>query len=104
MRILTLALTLLAGGCLRPHTETPPIPAGTLPCAFGAADSAWLARAVGEWRRVGERVLELEPRPLPPLVLFDTRCAFHVTADGPWKVTAAAHGGLVRLLVVRCLQ
>ena len=97
MRILTLALTLLAGGCLRPETETRPEPAGAAPCAFGDADSAWLARAVGEWRRVGERALELEPLPLPPLVLFDTRCAYHVTADSSWKVTAVAHGGLVRL-------
>lgn len=97
MRILTLALAILAAGCARSGTPIHPASAGSAPCAFGAADSAWLARALGEWRRIGEQALKLEPRPLPPLVLFDTRCAYHVTANGSWRVTASAHGGAVRL-------
>lgn len=97
MRILTVALTLLAGGCAHSRTPLIPGPAGSAPCAFGGADSAWLARAIGEWRRVGERALDLERGALPPLVLFDTRCTHHVTANEPWTVTSAAHGGAVRL-------
>lgn len=42
-------------------------------------------------------MLKLDPRPLAPLVLFDPRCVYHVTANDSWKVTAAAHGGAVRL-------
>ena len=61
------------------------------------ADSVWLTRAMFQWRQIGEPLLRIEPGPFPPLILFDTECAYHVNPVERWIVTASAHGGTVRL-------
>lgn len=99
MRHLTL-LVLATVGCASPPHRTPATaspPAETAGCVFADVDSSWLARAIQQWNQVGARVLELPPAALPPLILFDTRCVYHVTAGASWTVTATAHGGRIRL-------
>ena len=49
------------------------------------------------WTEVGERLLRVEPRPFPTLILFDNECAYHVNPAERWHVTATSHGGSVRL-------
>lgn len=90
------ALAMATVGCA-PGTPRPPTAHPAATCALAPADSAWLARAITGWHDIGERALELDPGPLPPLVLFDTRCVYDVTVGQRWSVTAAAHGGAVRL-------
>lgn len=59
---------------------------------------------MSQWRQIGEPLLQIEPGPFPALVLFDTRCAYHVNPQEPWIVNASAHGGTVRLPNGRAIQ
>jgi hypothetical protein len=69
-----------------------------------AADSVWLARAISEWRQIGEPLLRVDPKPFPPLILFDTGCAYDVNPVERWNVTGKAHGGTIRLPNGRSIQ
>jgi hypothetical protein len=98
MRNLTL-LVLVAAGCAGStparQATAPTSSAGV--CTLSVPDSSWLSRAIGQWQLVGQRALELEPAPLPLLILFDTRCVYHVTVAANWGVTAGRHGGRIDL-------
>jgi hypothetical protein len=105
-----LALALAAGGpagaqagragtprAAPPHAA-PPRPAAA-PCTMGAADRAWLERALAGWAVAEREALRLTPTPLPAAVVFDARCAFTAPAGaaGPVAWRGAAHGGRVAL-------
>lgn len=81
--------------CARPGA--PDLTPGRFGCALPPADSVWLTRAMSQWRQIGEPLLRIEPRPFPPLILFDTECAYHVNPVERWNVTAAVHAGTIRL-------
>jgi hypothetical protein len=50
-------------------------------CEFPAAEIHWLQRALDGWEQVSRDFLELDPTPLPWIVLFDASCAWHLTPE-----------------------
>lgn len=102
MRVLTPCLLIAALNCAR--TGPPDLTPGGAECVLPAADSVWLTRALSQWRHIGEPLLRLEPRPFPPLILFDTRCAYNVNPVEGWQVTGSAHGGTILLPNGRPIQ
>ena len=66
-------------------------------CSFAPEDSTWLARAMSNWTQVGEKLLRVESRPFPFLILFDDECVYQVNPGDRWHVTAEPHRGSVRL-------
>ena len=60
------------------------------PCAFPAAEIAWLQRALDGWDRVSRQFLRIDASPLPWIVLFDTSCVWHLSSDGSLNPDAVA--------------
>ena len=98
-------LRLFAFGCSpKPGPATGPARVATLPlepCTISADDVGWFARSVDAWQHTRERHLLLPPDTLPPIILFDRRCVYHVdvgsAARGGADFNGALHHGLVRL-------
>ena len=68
------ALALLATACAtRRESPPPPVPS--------AEDVRLIQRALDGWERAARELLGLEPEPLPWIVLFDLRRAWHLAAD-----------------------
>lgn len=83
-------------------------------CPLQAADRVWVEQVLATWLRATREVLDVSPRPLPWIVLFDSRCVFHVAArpeplgefeslpplvflDETVPVRSGPHGGTVLL-------
>lgn len=66
-------------------------------CVLPAADSVWLGNALSAWTHIGERLLRLDSRPVPSLLLFDRYCLYQVNPLAEWRVTADYHGGRIPL-------
>ncbi|HZO15203.1 MAG TPA: hypothetical protein VFB62_18140, partial [Polyangiaceae bacterium] len=83
MRTCALLLAVFCA-CSSPSPATPkqqakPAPAST--CALAIADRLWLQEALDLWAFASERLLLLGDRPLPWMIFFDARCAFHIEPD-----------------------
>jgi hypothetical protein len=63
-----------------------------------------LTRAISQWRQIGEPLLRIGSEPLPPVILFDTGCAYHVNPVERWSVTGSPHDGTIRLPNGRSIQ
>jgi hypothetical protein len=50
-------------------------------CALPAESQAWMQRMLNGWSVIESDLLALEPRPLPWMIFFDSRCAWHVSPD-----------------------
>jgi hypothetical protein len=85
--------------------------------ACGSTQYRWMQRALDTWALISRSALELPPDSLPWIVLFDTRCAWHLAPRGavgeeardatgeaglrfgsaPVVVQSLAHGDSIRL-------
>jgi hypothetical protein len=50
------------------------------PCTFPASEIEWLQRALVGWEQVSRDDLEMDPTPLPWIVLYDAACVWHLAA------------------------
>jgi hypothetical protein len=50
-------------------------------CALSDHDTRWIQQALDGWERVSRDFLEIEPLPLPWLVLFNRSCAWHLNPE-----------------------
>ena len=68
-------------------------------CRMAEADESWLRDALRNWPRAERELIRLGNRPLPPIVIFDARCAYGLEAgtEEPHRWSAAPHGGQIRL-------
>ena len=82
LRVLVLIITLLALPTVTGGAQPVTLPA---PCTFPDGEVAWLQRALDGWEQVSRDLLEMEPFPLPWIVMFDTSCVWHLAAEPvPW--------------------
>ena len=72
------------------------------PCPLSDPNARWIQRGISSWERASEVHLHLPPAPLPWILLYDTRCAWHLAPDTtrltgavPVAVELRSHGRLV---------
>lgn len=70
-----------------------------------AEDSRWLASALNAWQYTRDRLLRLPDEPIPPVILFDRRCAYRIaiTTDR-LAVVSNAHDGRIDLPDGRAIE
>jgi hypothetical protein len=78
--------------------------AQTVDCAMSAEDSGWLASAIDAWHYTRERALRLPDAPMPLVILFDRRCAYHVRVADSVSIAGAPHHGAVQLPNDRAIE
>jgi hypothetical protein len=80
-------------------------PADPAPCSFPAAEVTWLQRALNGWEQVSREFLQVDPEPLPWIVLFDAACVWHLSPESmPGQLSTAVPSTLAfagRPVVVR---
>lgn len=64
---------------------------------MNAEDGGWLASAIDAWHVTRERVLRLPDAPMPLIILFDRRCAYHVRVTDSVAIEGARHHGAIQL-------
>lgn len=52
-----------------------------IPCPLMESDSRWIQEVLDGWIRASRDFLEINPDPLPRIVLFNSSCAWHIGAE-----------------------
>ena len=77
------ALAALASVSAMAHRTDTRALAGSTTCAFKDVDRRWLQRALDGWELTRREFLQIEPQPLPWIVLYDASCVWDLEAPEP---------------------
>jgi hypothetical protein len=88
MKLRHCALALCTAWALMPAAA----PAGEVPtsCELADADRRWIQKSLDGWEKVSREFLQLDPEPLPWMILFDQTCAWHLAPE-PAMLPDARH-------------
>src|SRR5690606_22067915 len=77
--ILVSAVVLVAGSA----PAQPPAAPAPAACELPEAGARWLQQALDGWELVRRDFLQVEPRPLPWILLYDASCLWELSPAGP---------------------
>ena len=110
-RTFAIGVIALSGWVARPQTIDP----ASLVCPLTDTDTRWIQGLLDDWKRASREFLQIDPDPLPRMVLFNASCEWHLGNDvsdapgvedldtslrfagGSSPVRARSHDGTIRL-------
>ena len=68
----------MLSGCV---AKSQPSRTAALQCSLTESDSRWTQDVLDDWTRASRDFLEIDPEPLPGMVLFDSSCVWHLGTE-----------------------